>query len=162
MIRPLRTKENGFTLMEVITAVFVFLVGIVGVISLFAAAAVFHKGARDKTIVSLAVQQVISDIELDLKLNPLRDSKGDLKRMEDRPVQGFDQFVYDVEFKEHGISGPSLVTAHVKLAWMEKGKKRGEDFDYVFRPGPRVGAVVDEFLKDKNRSSVFKVSEEGD
>ena len=46
-----KNRMRGFTLMEVIMAVFIFLTGIVGVISLFAAATVLHHSARDKACI---------------------------------------------------------------------------------------------------------------
>ena len=96
-------KEEGFTLMEVVTAIFIFLVGIVGVISLFATAAVLHKGARDKTMAALAIQQVLTEIDLKLKSGEFRDEKGDLKPVVDGRVYGYERYRYQVKFKEEDV-----------------------------------------------------------
>jgi hypothetical protein len=160
MITRRSGKRDGFTLMEVITAVFVFLIGIVGVISLFAAAGVFHKGARNKALVSLAVEQVIADIDLQLKNDALRNEKEELKPIKDARVTGFDRFRYDATFTEDGLARYSMVTAEVTLTWREKGKKRGETFDYVFRPGPPMEVTVEAFRREGENAAARRLKEE--
>ena len=71
-------KQGGFTLVEIGGAVLIFLTGIVGVISLFAAATMFHKGASDKTNTVLAIQHVVSEIEHRIKTGELRLASGGL------------------------------------------------------------------------------------
>ncbi len=149
--------EGGFTLMEVVTAVFIFLIGIVGVISLFAAAGMLHRGARDKTQVALAVEQVIAEIELKLESGTLNDHNGALKKEVEGDVLGYDRFRYRIHFDEE-IPGRSMISAHLLLVWKEKGKERGEAFDVVFRRGPEFGSTVFKFRQEVKESKLRKVS----
>jgi hypothetical protein len=142
-------REKGFTLTEVVTAIFIFMVGIVGVISLFAAAAVLSKGARDKALSALVIQEVISRIDLDLKRGGYRDANGALTAIEDGTIPGHERYKYRAEFVEDGLSSQSMVVAQIHLTWMEKGKERGESFDYVFRPGPEISDTIELFNSDR-------------
>ena len=149
---PLRRPgTGGFTLMEVVTAVFIFLVGIVGVISLFAAAGMLHKSAHSKTMVSLAVHQVITEIDLKLKTGGLREENGELKPVYEGAVPGQDRFTFRVVFEEEDLPGQSMILARVQLTWREKGKERGEAFDYVFRPGPDLGDAISALRNNAER-----------
>ena len=114
--------EGGFTLMEVVTAVFIFLLGIVGVIALFAAAGMLHRSARDKTHVALAVEQVIAEIELKLESGMLDDHNGALKKEVEGDVLGYDRFRYRIYF-DGEIPGRSMIPARLLLVWKEKGKQ---------------------------------------
>lgn len=138
-----RCSEKGFTLMEVVTAVFIFLLGIVGVISLFAAAAVFHKGASDKTRVSLALQQVISEIDLHLRRGGSRDGNDELMPVSEGRIPGFKDLGYEAYFEETGLPGDSMVLSRIAITWMERGKVKRETFDYVFRPGAVFSESID-------------------
>ena len=137
--------------MEVIAAVFVFLLGIVGILSLFAAAAVLNKSAKMRTDISLVNERVIAEIDQYLKEDPKRDGKGDLLPMDDRPVPNRPRFTYRAKFTEESGTGRRLVTAVMAINWKDKGKERAERFDHVFRPGPSMRSVVERFRDEPSR-----------
>ena len=153
MIRRGDNWAGGFTLMEVVTAVFIFLLGIVGVISLFTAAAVFHKGASDRTRVSLALQQVICEIDDRLKRGAYRDAGGELTSCREVGIPGYERMGYEAEFEETGRTGESMVIARVSVTWLERGKTKRETFDHVFRPGPALYDAIADFKADQRRES---------
>jgi Tfp pilus assembly protein PilV len=145
-------KPRGFTLLEVVTAVFVFLVGIVGVLSLFASATMLHKGARDKTMAALVIQEILSDIDLRLKSGELRGPQGKLLPVMEEEVRGFERYRYKADFIEEADTGGGLVFARIELTWREKGQVRGESFVHFFRPGPEIGASVAAFRREAETS----------
>jgi len=145
-------NQSGFTLIEVGTAVLVFAVGIIGVISLFASAGVLHKGAHNRTVVALAVQQVLAEIDHKIKTGVLRDKQGDLAPVAEGAILGHERFLYQAELSEDGLSGRSMIFARIKLTWREKGKIRGEEFEYIFRPGPGFSESVAGFRRDVRRA----------
>lgn len=130
--RPCR----GFTLLEVVAAIFIFLMGVVGVISLFASATVFHKDACDRTFCALLIENVVPDIERKLSAGILREPNGKLKPIRDGFIEGHDRYGYEAEFEEHGAPGHSMIRATIFITWKDKGKTRSERFDHVFRSGP--------------------------
>lgn len=151
MIERLKNASSGFTLMEVVTAVFIFLLGIVGVISLFAAAAVFHKGASDKTRVSLALRHVISEVDERLKAGGDRNAADELMPVREENIPGFENMGYEAEFEETGRAGESMVIARISLTWLERGRMKRETFDHVFRPGLSVSDTILSFKSDQRR-----------
>ncbi|MFH1998866.1 MAG: prepilin-type N-terminal cleavage/methylation domain-containing protein, partial [Planctomycetota bacterium] len=93
--RRVASRRSGFTLLEVVAAVFIFLMGVVGVISLFASATVFHKDACDKTLCALLIEQVVDEIDGNLKSGALRDPNGRLRPVKDGTIRGYDRYGYD-------------------------------------------------------------------
>jgi hypothetical protein len=143
-----RSPSSGFTLLEVVSAVFVFLMGVVGVISLFAAGTVLHKGAQDKTLSALVIEEVIAQIDAQLKAGSHRDGEGSLKPRIQGVVPGYLRYGYEAELREDGLPGRSIVKARVRITWRDKGVLHGEAFDYIFRPGPGFQATVTSLINE--------------
>jgi type II secretory pathway component PulJ len=143
-----RSRLQGFTLLEVISAVFVFLMGVVGVISLFAAGTALHKGAQDKTLSALVIEQVISQIDTRLSRGDFRGPEGNLQPKVQGFIAGHERYGYEAELREEGSPGRSMVVARVRITWQDKGVMHGEAFDYLFRPGPSFQASVTSLIKE--------------
>ena len=146
-------KEKGFTLVEIAGAVVIFLTGIVGVISLFAAATMFHKGAIDKTNTVLAIQQVVSELKLRLETGDLRLGSGEIAPKAEGLIFGQDRYRYRAELQELGVPGQSMVQARIHVTWKDRGKERSESFDYVFRPGLDPEGSVEAFIEEGDPAS---------
>lgn len=145
-------RAPGFTLLEVVTAVFIFLLGIVGVISLFTAGTMLHRGARNKARVALAVPWVIQRIEQRLD-EAARDGAG-LPDMLEEVVPGFAPFRYRAVLGRTGTDGEGgAILAEVRILWKEKGRERGEEFDWIFRPGPSEVETVSAFRSEVKSSA---------
>lgn len=139
--------EQGFTLLEVVTAVFVFLVGVVGVISLFAAATAFHKGARDKTLSALVIGEVLCEIQDRLARGDFQDQTGLLKSKVEGAIRGSERYGYQVEFVERDVHDNSLIQAKIRVTWQDKGVLHGEAFDYLFRSGQDYNDTVTSLIR---------------
>lgn len=133
-------QRRGFTLLEVVTAVFVFLVGVVGAISLYAAASSFHEGARDKTLTALLIDQVVAEIEERLHAGEFEDAGGALQTRIEGAISGSTRYGYRATFTSLERQGLPLIQARVEVTWKDKGAVRGQAFDYLFRPGPEWSA----------------------
>ena len=147
--------------MEVTAAVFIFLVGVLGVISLFAAAALLQKSARDKTMVALAVQEVIVEIDYKLKTGSLWDAKGDLISEVEGPLPGRDRYRYRAQLTETVLFEQPVILAHIVLTWRAKGKEQGEAFDYVFQSGPAFSSIVASFREGTSQQKEVIQEEDG-
>ncbi|MBZ0136422.1 MAG: prepilin-type N-terminal cleavage/methylation domain-containing protein [Planctomycetes bacterium] len=62
MIHDLRSTKHGFTLIEILMAMSILLLGIVGVYAIFAVGLVNHKRAVDNTTASVLAGSVFDDI----------------------------------------------------------------------------------------------------
>lgn len=139
------TDEAGFTLLEVITAIFIFFCGIVGVLSLFTTALVLHKTSQDRTVSTMAVERIIADVGAMIDAGTLRSAEtGRLKPLSGIPLPGHPDYTYAVDFveDEEGEATESMVLARIRISWRRRGKEMGESFDYVFRPGGGLGKEV--------------------
>jgi len=131
------TFEEGFTLLEVITAIFIFFCGIVGILSLFTTALMLHKTSLDRTVSSLALEQIAAEVGSLLEDGAVKKSAADgIAPIKARPLDGYPGYFYSAEFEEGDDgSGGGLLTARIRITWKARGVERGETFEFVFRPG---------------------------
>ncbi len=128
--------EGGFTLLEVITAIFIFFCGIVGILSLFTTALVLHKTSHDRTVSTIALERVVSDIGCLIEDGAIQDSEtGEYLPLKRTPLPGYPGYFYSADFQvDEGLEN-GLVQAHIHITWMSRGREMGEYFPYFFRPG---------------------------
>lgn len=129
-------NEGGFTLLEVITAIFIFFCGIVGILSLFTTALVLHKTSHDQTVSTMALERIVSEIGVLIEDGALTDSDtGEYKPLEKTPLSGYSGYFYSADFEVADDVENGLVQAHIRITWMSRGREMGEYFFYYFRPG---------------------------
>jgi|GEM_PF-2414009 len=128
--------ERGFTLLEVITALFIFLCGVVGIISLFTTALVLHKTSHDRTVTAFALEQAVSKVARMLDDGGLRDpSTGLLKALDKVPLDGHPGFFFSATFQESAEEGTDTILASIDISWRARGREMKETFAFCFRPG---------------------------
>jgi len=130
---PQGRSEAGFTLLEVITAIFIFFCGIVGILSLFTTALMLHKTSLDRTVSALALEQVVAEVSSLLDNGVIKqETAGGYASLAPRPLEGYNGYFYSAEFEE-GDGGYLL--AHIRITWKARGVEMGQTFDTVFRSG---------------------------
>ena len=122
------SSSSGFTLFEVMAAMAIFLVGIVGVLSLLASALGMHKEAVDREVAAMAADEVIAMIRQDVPGLPKDPDTQKLLPIPDSPVPGRPGYVYRVEFDDPGGLGLDLAKARVMLEWQSRGQSRAAEF----------------------------------
>jgi len=129
-------RQEGFTLLEVITAIFIFFCGIVGILSLFTTALVLHKTSHDRTVSTMALERVVSEIGALIEDGALSDADtGEYKPLAKTPLPGYPGYFYSADFEVDDTMDNGLVQAHIRISWMSRGREMGEYFPYFFRPG---------------------------
>lgn len=147
--------QAGFTLMEVITAIFIFFCGIMGVLSLFTTAVALHKTAKDRTVTSLAMEQVKSEVGtlLENEMVP-RDEDGRFDSLAGRAVAGHPGYTYSVSFEETDDEGEDgAVLARISIVWKSRGQDVKETFETVFRAGKGMRQAVLKLRSDPSYDS---------
>lgn len=124
-MRPLSRRSAGFSLIEILIALAVLAVGLVGVFSLFAAATATHRRGVDHTTVSLLASAALSEARAALAADR------DPEDVTDEKLPGFpDGYVYDIAWEEIGNDRLEYrVTITVK--WQRGGEPRSETFETV-------------------------------
>jgi prepilin-type N-terminal cleavage/methylation domain-containing protein len=150
--------ERGFTLLEVLVAMMVFLVGIVGILGLFTAALGMHRDAtrRARTAIASAEVQALIRAELDSIVDP----NAELKPLVKVPIPGERNLFYSVTFSvdpARGVTGGVVADVHVFA--MDAGRERGDSFTLYLRPRATPEALIRKAKKD--RSSVAPASSGG-
>ena len=126
-------SEAGFTLLEVITAIFIFFCGIVGILSLFTTALMLHKTSLDRTVSTLTLEQAVAEVGTLLDEGALLDrSTGEVKPLESRPLAGYPGYFFSADFEE---DEDGVMMARIRISWKARGIEMGETFDYAFRSG---------------------------
>jgi len=116
--------------MEVITAIFIFFCGIVGVLSLFTTALMLHKTSLDRTVSSFAMEQVVAEVRCMVDEGTLREkTTGKLRPVTEGVIKGYPGYTWSALFEEE----EGLIKARIRISWKSKGREMGEEFDCLFR-----------------------------
>jgi prepilin-type N-terminal cleavage/methylation domain-containing protein len=130
-------RTRGFTLFEIIAAMAIFLVGIVGILSLLTAAAAMQKEAVDLSTAGMIADELVASVRAELSRGAERDpSTGRVKPWPERPVPGHDGYFYDVRFAEDPVSEDTPLKVEVRVFWKSAQKKRGTSFASFVVPKP--------------------------
>ncbi len=153
--RGARRSEAGFTLLEVITAIFIFFCGIVGILSLFTTALVLHKSSQDRTVTAMAMEQVVSVIGTLLDERATGgDERMSLPVLKEVPIEGRPGYSFSVEFEEdpETSAGDGVILARIRICWRARGREMGESFEYTYRPGAGLRRDVLRLRSEKERT----------
>ncbi len=134
-------SRGGFTLLEVLAALTVFLIGVVGILGLFATALGIHRDATQRQIRAQVTEAV--RVRIEERLVNSSDGEVDLAPVKDAPVEGKQNVFYSATFaidETQGVTGGVLAT--VELYTLDAGKKHGESFTVFARPSADPGVLV--------------------
>ena len=111
-------KVRGFTLLEVVIALAIFAVGLVGLLSLFPVSFQVSKRASDLTEATIYAQEKIEDLKRQGYDNITVGSQTN------QPISGTTRFTYDLVITE--TAGLKEIT--LTINYTEGGKSYSEDF----------------------------------
>jgi prepilin-type N-terminal cleavage/methylation domain-containing protein len=138
-LRPAAPRgDAGFTLLEVMAALTIFLFGIVGVLALFTAGLGLHRDAQRKAMIAIASDEVRAAVETRLAKAVEGGADADLQPIEDVPIANHPGYFYSAELSvdpEVGVAGGVL--ADVFVFALDVGKERGSRFTIFVRSGAR-------------------------
>ncbi len=116
-----RCRRPGFTLMEVLVALTVFLVGICSVLALFTAGTTLHQGSQMTSAATDLVDAALLTVERELAEVPEAElSTGKVMRSA-RPFPGADGFSYSYLVTERPHGGYFL---ELTIHWKEGGREQ--------------------------------------
>ena len=142
-------RAAGFTLIEVMAALTIFMVGIVGVLALLASGLALHRDAMRKATVAIASDDVRGRVEAWLATAGQSDS-AELPKIEGLPVEGYNGYFYSADLAVDPQQGPKGgVVAKVFVYGRDLGKQRGSEFLLFVRPGEQSGPAIRRALEGR-------------
>ena len=124
---PGQSRRSGFTLLEVMLAMGILVVGMTMVLSLFTFGAAMSRTAELRANAATAVDAVIADLEA--TLFPLEEdgSVGEPVDVDSRPLSSAPGVVYSARTTPNP-DDPDQYRVDVELTWVSSGVKRAHKF----------------------------------
>ena len=149
-----RSSAEGFSLLEVLIALFILSVGAASVLSLFAAAASTHKRSIDRTQAALLAERLFSEVQV--RYGPGDRADELRKEVEEEVPAEHGSYTWDVWMYHpargsgRGLSRSSRGGAspawhedelyvRVIIYWKQKAEARSETFHAILLPGNEGG-----------------------
>ena len=133
--------QRGFTLIEVMAALVIFMTGIVGVLAMFTSGLALHRDAERRAVIANSSDGVRAAVEGWLAETILQGKNGaqvDLPKIEGVPVPEYDGYFYSAELSVDPELGPAGgVLARVFVFAKDIGKLRGMEFTLFVPAGAR-------------------------
>jgi prepilin-type N-terminal cleavage/methylation domain-containing protein len=123
-----RAQQRGFTLLEVLAALSIFLVGIVGVLSLLTSGTRLHQQSEQLAGAADLVDRLLLQVELEAPT---------LKNLEDgvevarQPVPGVQGFYYAYKVAPSAGGPPYFV--NLEISWLDGGKTQTHVVQHVLK-----------------------------
>ena len=142
------SRRQGFTLFEILAAMTIFLVGIVGILSLLTASAAMQKQAVDLSTAGLIADELVASVRAQIQNGLERDSTtGRFRAWPERGVPGHDGYLYDVRFGEDPLTEDAPLKVEIRVFWQATQKKRGVSFTSFVLPKPEFSKEAEGSLK---------------
>lgn len=121
----LRQKQSGFTLLEVLIAIVVLVLGVLAVLPLFAVATSSQKRGIDHTRASLLAQRIAAELHPNVT-NP--------RNLKDQSCgSDYPEYRYDAEYAPVDSNDPfkSAYVLRVRIRWTETDLDKSETFETI-------------------------------
>lgn len=132
-MRAPRTKNGGFTILEVVLAMGILLLGLTSVLALLSFGAALARNAALRTSAAAAVDAVMVDLEESLFPLEADGGVGEPREIVDREVPGHVGVVYSATAVPHPEQvplpgGPIEYRVDVDISWKVQGAARSRSF----------------------------------
>ncbi len=130
MSRRHKTKNAGFTLVEVMTAMGILVAGMSTILGLLSFGLSLHRSSGERGKASLAAESVIAEIRQNAFLPEKGKEAKAPETIREREIPAYPGLSYSATFRENPqLLGEYLV--EVQISWKEKGKTRSTVFRTV-------------------------------
>lgn len=131
-----RGGEGGFTLIEVMAAIFIFLIGVVGVLGLLAAGTRLHQESQRLIVSNDVAEEVLLLAQRELSERTLAAGEALPESPPPHPVPSRPEMLFS--WKVVPAPDQGLYLLRVELGWIEQGKARTTSFERIL---PRLSSA---------------------
>jgi prepilin-type N-terminal cleavage/methylation domain-containing protein len=129
---------RGFSLIEVMAALVIFMFGALGVLALFVGGLSLHRDAQRKAMIAIASDEVRAAVETRLAKTIEQGQDADLTPIDGVPVAGHPGYFYSADLAVDPVTGAGDgILARVFVYALDVGKQRGAEFTVFVRNGAR-------------------------
>ena len=121
-----RETAGGFTLVEILVALFVMLVGISSAFALFAAATALHKRATDQTSAAVIAESIFSQVQSELTAGA---ELSDIRKGSYMP-KGYEDYKYELELIAVD-NYENEIFVKLSVIWRKRGIGRKQEFSTI-------------------------------
>ena len=118
-------SKYGFTLIEILMAMSIFLVGSISIWAVLASSLRLHKNAIDEQNASLIASSIIAELE---KVDILKNRQ--LSSIKNIPSKNFPDYHYDILFEDIGYGN---VLVRINVFYKRKGRLNSYKFKTIIR-----------------------------
>ncbi len=133
--RAPRGGAGGFTLIEMIVAMGILVIGVSSILGLLSFGAALQRTAEARNEASLAAAQMVASLRDDPALFPMQPDGSvgaPAALVLERPVPGHSRLVARIELRENPLLAGEYI-ATVEIGWKERGKRRLETFRTILQ-----------------------------
>ncbi|MHC5065871.1 MAG: type IV pilus modification PilV family protein [Planctomycetota bacterium] len=154
------SRESGFTLLEMMVAMGVLIVGVTSLLGALSSGLGTRRGAEQRQRAVLLADHVIHELESGAWFEPPPAAELDTGSLAQdlaidpitvRSVPGYPGMKYRVQFEvdpEH----PDLVLAKIRISWMDQGGDVGTEFLRIMSRSQPLSQRVERTIKDRQES----------
>jgi prepilin-type N-terminal cleavage/methylation domain-containing protein len=136
LARPVHSARSGFTLIEILLALAILLIGMTGVLGLLTFGATMTKTASLRGLSAAAIEAVTADVEermFPLVVEDGVERVGEPIEIEARPVPGFEGLTYSARALPNTqlaaeLGYPLEYKVDIEIAWTSGGRRRARTF----------------------------------
>ena len=157
----LRSQRSGFTIIEVVVAMGLLLLGMTSILGLLSFGAALSRTAQLRNSAASAAETVVADLEETLFPLVVDPETGQVvvgrpKDVVDRPVPGSDGIFYTARVsgdpRDTRSGGPMRWRVDVEMHWMTRGRERSRSFTtLLLREVPFGERLRRQFVADEER-----------
>lgn len=122
------SKASGFTLIEILVALGVMILGMTSAFALFAAATAMHKHAVVQSTAAILADNIFSRVESELTAGA--DISRIAKTNADARDEGYGGYTYDLELVPIDTQ-ENEIYVRLTIKWRKEGKKRHQQFSTI-------------------------------